>query len=278
MRPMLADSADVHELDSYIADVKWWIEQKFDGQRMLVVIDNGEIKVLNRQGMPKVTNLHPAIVDQFADFTTGQWVFDGELLDGCLQVFDMPQAGGLVAPDTRFAERRIALEALLEQGVWTPDPAYVQLTHCAKTTDDKAKLAKIAQDDQCEGVMLKHVDGAYQPAKRSRRMLKCKFTHDLDAIITAVGHDGKDNAVLSLLDPEAGKVVEIGRASTIGKKPTPAVGDVWLVTYLYFTDADRRLYQPRLVSKRTDKDYSECLVDQLVTTSKRVVDKTRLSS
>jgi hypothetical protein len=42
------------------------------------------------------------------------------------------------------------------------------------------------------------------------------------------------------------------------------------VKYLYATD-DNILYQPRVMKRRTDKAATDCLINQLVKTSKQVV-------
>lgn len=280
MKPQLAQSGERTELPATVEDPKWVLEQKLDGQRLVVRVQNedgGHVRVeaFNRAGQPKQTMVTRTLLACFEFFTgRGTWTFDGELVGGTYHVFDMMQGGdGLVSVTTPLEERRIVLESLF--GLWKPRADLVCLVHQAKTADEKAALVAAAEADRCEGVMAKLASSRYAPGQRSAAWLKVKFTHDLDAVILDLGHGGKDNAVLALLDHENGKVVEVGRASTIGKRPTPEIGQVWLVRYLYFTDADRRLYQPRLVRLRTDKAYAECTVDQLVTTSKNVIDRTR---
>jgi hypothetical protein len=70
----------------------------------------------------------------------------------------------------------------------------------------------------------------------------------------------------------------VGSASAIGKKPKPEKLQVWEVRFLYVVDQDRpRLYQPRLMRLRTDKEIQECLVDQIANafTDKNLADKVR---
>lgn len=280
MRPMLAQSGDRDQLPAYIEDDSYVLEQKLDGQRLVVRVQNEQgqplkVEAFNRAGMPKQTMVNKTLLTCFEFFASeGTWIFDGELVGPTYHVFDMPEGGGgLVSLTTPLNERRTVLETLF--GLWKPRADLVSLVHQAKTTEDKAALAAQAEADLCEGVMVKAAASRYSPSLRSAAWVKVKFTHDLDAIILDLGHGGKDNAVLALLDKAKQQVVEVGRASTIGKRPTPEIGQVWTVRYLYFTDADRRLYQPRLMRLRTDKAYEECTVEQLVTTSKHVIDRTR---
>ena len=62
---------------------------------------------------------------------------------------------------------------------------------------------------------------------------------------------------------DAGELVEIGQVSTIGKGDVNA-GDVIEVRFMGVTDPTApRLYQPRIMRKRTDKSAAECSDTQL---------------
>jgi ATP-dependent DNA ligase len=260
---MLAESTTMDRLPDYARDDKWWAQLKADGQRYLIEINDGAITVVNRAGQPKTTMVSHAVLGEFEKFDKGHWVFDGELVGTQLLIFDLPVAASLIGANTPFEERYAALELLFNE--WQPDPAKVQLLPCARTEAEKTALAKTAQNDRREGIMLRHRQGIYQPARRSHHLLKAKFVKDIDVIVTALRHEGKDNAVLSLLDPANDRVVEVGRASTIGKKPEPQVGQVWETRFLYVVDpANPRLYQPRLIRCRDgEKELHECLIDQI---------------
>lgn len=279
---MLAESADMKDMEKYLTDDNWLIQPKLDGDRFLVEIINGKVTPVNRSGKPKVRGVSLKTLAQFEDFNAGRFIFDGELVDGCLRLFDMVE-GLDVTPMTPNIDRLAALKQVFD--IWNPDPKLVKLVGTAYTSSEKAQLVRIAQGAQAEGVMVKRVRSAYRSGRRSE-WLKLKFTHDLDAVVTGLNHDGKNNAVLSLYDPVQKKLVEVGRASTNGRgKCEAAMYDVWEVRYLYFTDADKRLYQPRLLKRRAtfaeqqagtaDKFMHECLFSQLVTTDKTVLDKSR---
>lgn len=263
---MLAESANIADLGRYVNDDMWWAQIKADGHRFLIEIEDGKVTVLNRAGMPKVTGVSPVILRCFEPFDEGHWIFDGELVGSRLLIFDLPVAGSLVGPKSDFQGRFHALQLLFSE--WQPDPTRVELLPCAKTPDEKLALAKSAQAEQREGIMLRHRALMYAPGRRSSMLLKVKFVKEADCIIHEIGSDGHDNVSLTLLDPErkysGTGIVNVGNASAIGKKPKPQVGDVWEVRFLYVVDrAKPRLYQPRLMRKRTDKALHECLVDQI---------------
>jgi ATP-dependent DNA ligase len=262
MRPMLAESITMDQLPRYARDDNWCAQLKADGHRYLVEVNDGVVTVVNRAGMPKTSLVNHATLGEFEAFDKGRWVFDGELVDNQLLIFDLPVATTLIGEHSPFEERYQALELLERE--WKPNPSRIQLLPCAWSEEEKLLLAKTAQNERREGIMLRHRQGIYRPGTRSHELLKAKFVKDIDVIVTALRHENKDNAVLSLLDPENNRVVNIGRASTIGKKPEPQVGDVWEVRFLYVVDPDDpKLYQPRLMRKRDDKGLHECLIDQI---------------
>lgn len=276
---MLADSIQSKaDLPDFIRDDNWGESWKVDGDRFLVEVNDGVLVVYGRSGQPKVSNIPFAVLGEFqTTFPLGRWVFDGEMVGRQLILFDLPVAGELVTVNSPFADRYEALHLLMAE--WKPDPANIVALPVVRSAADKEAMLKEAQDQHREGVMFRHWGGLYKEGGRSRHLLKYKFVKECDAIISAVGVDGHENVVLSLLDLEGdGRIVEIGRASAIGKKPTPALGQVWEVNFLYVIDPIHpRLYQPRLMRLRTDKAMEECTFDQLADayTDRNYTDKTR---
>jgi ATP-dependent DNA ligase len=277
LRPMLADSIALEQLPQYIKDDKWVAQYKADGHRLLIKVLDGVVTAVGRSGQAKVSGLSHKLLGQFEAFSTGYWVFDGELIGSHLVLFDLVCAGKLAGTYTPFIDRYETLRTLYND-VWKPDEKIIGLLPIAVGATDKLALVRSAQLEQREGIMFRHVDGHYKSGGRSAHLLKAKFIRDVDCIITAVGVDGHDNVELSLLDPDNDRVVVVGRASAIGKKPKPEVMQVWSVTYLYCVDrGSPRLYQPRLTVLRDDKGPSECLFNQLdgSFTDKDLTEKTR---
>jgi ATP-dependent DNA ligase len=274
---MLAESISLGDLPTYIRDDQWVTQLKADGHRLLIRIEDGKVEALGRNGQAKVSGLSHKLLGQFEIFDKGLWVFDGELVGSQLILFDVVHAASYCDPATPFTERYRVLSTLYKD-VWKPDPAVIGLMPVAVGPDAKLAMVRSAEQEQREGVMLRHVGGTYRGGGRSPQLLKCKFVKESDCIILRVGDDGKDNVTLALLDPANDTVVEVGRASAIGKRPKPEPLDVWEVKYLYVVDpANPRLYQPRLVRKRTDKALAECLIDQIAGhyTDKDLADKVR---
>jgi hypothetical protein len=231
------------------------------------------VSFLNRAGEPKVSGVTPGMEREFKRLKDGPWVFDGEIVDSVLWLFDMPMAPPTTTPEDEvttghpYEWRRGVLDHFF--ALWQPS-SVIRLLPCKRDTADKLELASTLIKAGAEGVMLKHRDAPYQSGKRTRHLLKAKFTKTADVVVIAVSPDGKDSVAVGLY--ENGRIVDVGKSSTIGKGDF-AAGDVIEVRYLYVVpDGKRRLYQPTILRKRDDKAASECTVDQLQYTDKRVIE------
>lgn len=267
-RPMLASVLPSDDLSSILSSPDWVAQFKYDGDRVLISVDEGWIRVFNRQGEPKVRNVGRAQLLPFTALQHGRWLFDGEIVGRTLVLFDLvsvSKSADWVTEDLPFVVRYQALEVIAKvMGIpaASQDPgAPVVLAPIASTPVAKAEMLSDAVMDQREGLILRRRAGRYQQGRRSADLLKHKLIKDVDVTITSQ-HETKESVSFSVYD-EAGDLIEVGSASTIGKGSV-SLGEVWVVTFLYVTDpAHPRLVQPRLVRRRTDKLPEQCLLDQL---------------
>jgi bifunctional non-homologous end joining protein LigD len=269
--PQLAKSAEVTSLESFIHDERWVMEQKLDGNRILLMSPGMDMPptAITRNG-----NLYskkiPTAVQNFR-FPEGEWVLDGELVGDTYWVFDMPvfpAPAGIPTPLPLWA-RRAALETFMDS-VASP----FRLVPQAKDREDKIALADQALANNFEGLLLKKADSPYRSGGRTEEWLKVKFVSTADVIVMGVRTDGKDSVDLGLVNAEdRGAVIPVGRASLIGKEKAGLIqmGDVLEVRYLY-TGAGGRLYQPTILRKRTDKFPHECDTAQLKHVNKEVLE------
>lgn len=264
--PMLAEPIPEKRIDDLLDSDLWRAEQKLDGVRLLVHVDNGKVTSVNRSGAPTASP-NRAVTETFANLTSGAWAFDGELVGGVMWVFDMPIAGTAIGPDAPFEQRRAVLEAFMSR--WDPGES-VRLVESFRDSAEKRDLLARIRNHGGEGIMLKHIDAPYAPGKRTDKMRKVKLWKSCEVIITETRREGKDNAVMSMICPDRG-LIEVGTVSRIGKGMVHE-GDVVEVKYLYAVDPGRpRLYQPTILRRRTDKPMEECTIDQLSYTNKSVV-------
>lgn len=275
VRPMLASVQDAATVAAAMDDPVWLAQFKYDGDRVAVEITDGQIRVLNRQGQPKVRNVGQSHLLPFTALHSGRWVFDGEVVGRTLVLFDVAAAsvGGRTwaADQTPFTRRYRVLEAVADVlGIPAVADATenspVVLAPLAVTSQDKADFLTVAVNEKREGIILRHRDGVYEQGRRSTLLVKHKLVKDADVVVSAI-HPVKESVELSVYDG-TGQLVPVGQASTIGKSVLAGpegvqVGQTWLVTFLYVTNPEHpRLTQPRLVARRHDKDADECLLTQ----------------
>lgn len=264
-RPMLASVQPASVVESAMTDHGFVGQLKYDGDRVVVEVRDGQVTLLNRAGEAKVSNVGTAHSTPFTALGKGRWVFDGEVVGRTLVLFDMVLAtDGTITfadEDMGFMGRYQALTVITS--VLDLDPEAVVVAPVADDLDTegaKADLLATAVEGKREGIVLRHREGPYEPGRRSTYLIKHKLIKDADVVVTAL-HPSKQSATLAVHD-EDGNLVEVGAASTIGKGDV-AVGDVWVVTFLYVIDpAHPRMFQPRLVTRRTDKAASECNLAQ----------------
>jgi ATP-dependent DNA ligase len=267
--PMLASSMDVAAIDAIIQSDAYVLEQKLDGHRILLRIQDGLSPLaLTRGGNPYTKGLPD---DLFKGFPPGRWVLDGEWIaphsggDGVYWVFDILDANGLVDSTMVLRDRRAILEGLMPY----IDNKKIRLVPQAKTADHKDRLFRTCRTMGAEGVMAKLVTGNYVNG-RSKNIFKVKFVETADVVVMALRDDGKDSVRLGAYNGNT--LVDVGRASLIGKekKCTFQVGDVLEVRYLYMGAGDR-LFQPTILKRRDDKIAQECHVGQFKHVSKSVL-------
>ena len=258
--PMLAQVATKSEVLYMLASPSWVMQGKLDGDRVMVVVEDGVVSVFNRSGQPKVKNVGDAHLAPFRALTQGRWAFDGEVVGRTLHLFDMPAAGGHLDDRAGFDARYQALQTTLS--ALDADPASVALVVIATGEDAKRDMLQTAKDGHKEGVIFRDAHASYRSG-RTDVLRKHKFVKEIDVYVVEVGKGGRENAVLAVRN-EAGEQVIVGQVSTIGKGRIE-VGQVLEVAFLYTTSAVKPvLFQPTILRVRTDeKSAAECSIEQL---------------
>lgn len=91
MIPQLLNPITEQELQSFIDDPNWMMQEKFDGKRIMVEVKNGNVIASNRKGLsvalPEETE---QALSQFSNIT-----LDGELVGSVYYVFDYLEKDGI---------------------------------------------------------------------------------------------------------------------------------------------------------------------------------------
>lgn len=242
----------VYEVKALLDSDRWGMQQKLDGQRMIIKC-GGKVEAFNREGGPKKC---PNNISNFFSTLTSTWVFDGELVGSKYYIFDILEIPTGNIQNWTLKRRNDLLEKLSSKFV---SPVYVVPLILNKKEEALKKLKK----NNAEGVIFKNLESPYLNRK-TYNFLKYKFVNDVDCVVLDVGLDDKSNLSLGMWD--GNKYVEVGRVSSLtGDGPKIKKHDVVKVTILYSTK-DNRLYQPVKPMLRDDKTARDCSISQLAET------------
>ncbi|WP_324651252.1 ATP-dependent DNA ligase [Georgenia sp. H159] len=240
IEPMMATLSDVHVLDP---SADWAIEMKWDGVRAVVVVEDGQVRLMSRSGRD-VTASYPELGDLAECVHATTAVLDGEIVAltptgrpdfGLLQqriqltdqrviaraaaedpvrlmLFDALEVEGRSLLRRTYDERREVLEEVVDTGA----SALVDVPP-AFDGDLEAAIAA-SRGWQLEGVVAKRRDSVYTPGRRSRSWLKIKHAATQEAVVVGwrPGQGNREGKVGSLLLalPEDGELRYIGRVGT----------------------------------------------------------------
>lgn len=272
--PQLAATIPFSGLDKYLNDPAWGYEQKLDGDRRMIAVEDGKVFGINRSGgiVPVKRDLASCF-----DVFNGSWLFDGELLGGVFCCFDMPRIG----PDPDFEDkpysyRRTFLNKIMADVV-LPYTNAVMLLPTFTTTGEKLQLMQGCINANSEGIMAKRFDSPYHFGKRTQTMLKAKLWASIDCVVMKVSPTGKRSIRVAVYDhtrtygPTDKPDVNVGDVTVTDKRLVSLnEGDVVEIKYLYGT-ADRKLYQPSFLRMRPDRTPQSCDTSQLKIGDKKIL-------
>ena len=267
--PMRYQSGHVDHVDAYIFSDHWHLQQKLDGVRVHAWIRPGEITLGGAAGYPgDLARIRRALepLTRHTQIIT----LDGELVEGKLWLFDLPEWGRrdtmAVIPDTFWWTREEKLRMLYDAAGL--DANIIGLVPTFRRHLEKRWLWEQVIERGLEGVVVKHRESPYRYDARVDSVLKIKVTHTVDCVVLERDTGGKTNARLGLFAKD-GNLRYVGNCSMIGK-PDAQPGDVVEVKYLY-AGSGGNLVQPTVLRLRDDKDVQACTTDQLSFVSKDVL-------
>lgn len=270
MFPMLA-SVHSGSPDCFVNDPRYALEPKLDGERVLLTVTNGMVGSISRKGLDNTGLLPGEIRQAFTGLDNLTITLDGELVDGVLHVFDVPEAGNpdhaWCTPRTKLHARRAMARSVVEL-LGVPS---LQLVPQAVDPDEKRALIEHVQEHKGEGIVIKLLDSTYRARtsgdsqRRSPAWKKAKLWGSSEALVVATSMEergtkwvpvpGRNNAVIAMLDDD-GRPVIVGSVSTNGKF-MPDQRAVVEVKFASVTDGNR-LYQPELLRLRPDIEPYDC--------------------
>ena len=225
LAPMLATHGSVANLKTS----QWAFEGKWDGYRLLVDADHGEVRLRSRSGRD-ITNEFPQLRSVAVDLGDHHVMLDGEVvaLDASgvpsfsemqnraratrieFWAFDLVYLDGRSLLRARYRDRRQLLETLGASGSSLIVPELLP--------GDGEQALEYSRKHQWEGVIAKKRDSTYQPGRRSASWVKDKYWNTQEVVIGGwrAGEGGRTSGIGSLLVgiPANGGLHFAGRVGT----------------------------------------------------------------
>ena len=253
--PQLLNPIEESEAGKYLTDDRWWMQEKFDGKRLLIRKDGRDITAINRSGL--AVGLPQNIADAVAQVRAGQCILDGEAVGDVYHAFDLLERGEMDMRPSPYSTRFWAMVDLVDSVASDA----VRFASTAVGLRDKQSMLEQMRRAKKEGVVFKARHAAHTPGRPASggSQLKLKFYATASCIVAAA-NSGKRSVALELI--EGAKHVGVGNVTVPAHQPIPTPGQVVEVRYLYAYPGGS-LYQPLLLGVRDDVDREDCRLDQL---------------
>ena len=250
----LLNSVEEDRVESLIADGAYWMQEKYDGRRLLIQKHGTAVTGINRLGLA-VSLPEPLI--QCCSNCDVDFIIDGEGIGDMLCAFDALLIDERDIRALPYSERYVGLMNLLAS--FRHPNIHVVETHF--TAAEKKEAFARMKADRCEGVVFKHVDGSYtagRPASGGSQ-LKHKFCETASFVV------GKINAKrsVSLLLFTGDRIGAAGNVTIPPNQAIPETGQVVECRYLYAFRESGCIYQPVYLGRREDITAEECTTSQL---------------
>lgn len=257
-RPQLLNPVeDASELDALLDDPDWGLQEKYDGERRLLLIEGDEVIGTNRKGLTVAlsANIERIVRERIA--TTGLTVLDGEQVGESYFPFDLLVCNGADLRDRPYVDRLSALESLVVEAIeWERPFTY-------RTAEQKRRALDTMRREDREGVVFKRMDAPYTPDRPNSggAQRKYKFVDSATCRVCGI-NEGKRSVQLELRDPVTGTWVGVGNVTIPANQSVPVAGDLVEIAYLYAFRGGS-LFQPVFVGPRSDICAEACSVGQL---------------
>jgi len=250
----LLNPIEEEQVGKFIEDPAYWMQEKWDGRRLLIRKQDGKITGINKLGLA-VALPEPLVLD--ANNCGVDFILDGEAIGDMLCVFDVLLVGDEEIGGSRYTERLLRLMNLLAS---FQHPA-MHLVETHFTQREKQQAFERLKADNAEGVVFKHTDAPYianRPASGGPQF-KYKFCATASFIVGKV--NAKRSVTLQLLDGKS--PVGAGNVTIPPNHEIPAPGQIVECRYLYAFKESGCIYQPVYLGVRDDIRSEECTTAQL---------------
>lgn len=253
--PQLLNPIDEAQFESILSDDDWILQEKFDGQRLLLRWEKNILTGINRDGL--AVAVPQAFETACSQLDASSFVLDAEWLGDRLAVFDLLELDGVNLRSKGALQRKLDLDILLRDALDVFIPVITAVGEKAKR-----ELYETVRSRNGEGVVGKLADAPYEPGRPNSggNQLKRKFVESATVRVSQA-HPTKRSVSMELLNEE-GQWVDVGSVTIPVNHSIPQSGQIVEVYYLYAYRGGS-LYQPVYKGPRSDQGEAACSMGQL---------------
>lgn len=252
---LLNDVREVSDIEALILDPEYIMQEKFDGERRMVLGKDGQFTGSNKRGME--TSLALSLVDVLASHTHTTMLLDAEVIGEKLYVFDLLELNDKDLRANSYEDRYATLKKMwgnLEHDLFS-------VVKTAFTVEEKRAMAEDVHQRDGEGVVFKKRSAPYSPGKPASggSQRKWKFTASA-TVLAGKMTDGKSSIAMHGVDRATGDRKYLGKVTLPANAPKVSEGDLFEVSYLYLFEGDGGcLFQPTFKGLRPDQTEADFL-------------------
>lgn len=242
------------EVQDFIDNRLYCIQEKFDGERVLARIAAGIVAAGNKKGFERGLPLN--VSDALATLLAAE--VDGELVADVYYVFDLLSVGGVDLRSTPYSVCYAKLEALLQTCILGKHSAAVKIVKMVTGAAAKAAFVAALEHDGAEGFVMKEMTAPYEAGESHKRQWKYQFRCTAPAI--AGKPNGSIRSVEFFVHRASGELRSLGFVPIPANQPIPREGEIAEIQCLWLHPGpDGCFCQGAFKGVRTDSDESECL-------------------
>ena len=249
-QPMLLNEVGDRELLARAPDPNWVFQEKYDGNRILLVKRGGDLTSYSRTG--RETRALPKPIVAAALACPEDFILDGEIVDDTIWAFDLLRGVEGDISELPYHRRIVYLGLLFGHS-----RAGIRVVETAEKPESKFALFAAVRERGGEGIVLKNANAAYSPGRPNSGGPALKYKFVASASVIVASHNVKRSVNMKLADGTA-----IGSVTIPPNRAIPEIGLVIEVRYLY-AHRGGALCQPVYLATRTDVAPSECTAEQL---------------
>lgn len=247
MRPELLTRIAVDQAARYILDDRFWVQEKWDAERLLVRRSGQKIHGWNKQG--QTTTVAAALTSALLSLTLSDFILDGEYDAAGYNCWDLLRADEVDLTRYAYEQRYGILKA------FSACP-HIKVIPTWTRKDEKEAIIFELLRKGAEGVVFKNRLAPYQPG-RAGQHFKLKFENSATVRVRSVD-PARNSARIEMLDD--GRWLEVSGIKI--EKGVIRAGDYIEVRYAS-ASASKHLLQPVFLRVRRDVADEDCSTEQL---------------